>query len=87
MKIKDDFIMRKVAGSFVVVPVNDMTLNFNGIVNLNETGAFLFSLLQHEISENELVLKLLDEYDVSEDLAKADVDMFISKLKGADMLE
>ncbi len=38
MKIKEDFILRKVADSYVVVPVNDMTVDFNGIINLNETG-------------------------------------------------
>ena len=42
MKIKEDFVLRKVADSYVVVPVNKLTLDFNGIINLNETGAFLF---------------------------------------------
>ena len=46
MKIKNDFILRKVADSYVVVPVGELTLDFNGIINLNETGAFLFGLLQ-----------------------------------------
>lgn len=41
MKIKEDFVLRKVADSYVVVPVNKLTLDFNGIINLNETGAFL----------------------------------------------
>ena len=45
MKIKDNFILRKVADSYVVVPVGKLTLDFNGIINLNETGAFLFELL------------------------------------------
>ena len=47
MKIKEDFVLRKVADSYVVVPVNKMTLDFNGIINLNETGAFLFEKLQN----------------------------------------
>ena len=37
MKIKDDFVLRKVADSYVVVPVNSLTLDFNGVINLNET--------------------------------------------------
>ena len=36
MKIKKDFILRKVADSYVVVPVGKLTLDFNGIINLNE---------------------------------------------------
>ena len=42
MKIKDDFVLRKVADLYVVVTVNSLTLAFNGVINLTETGAFLF---------------------------------------------
>lgn len=87
MKIKDDFILRKVADSYVVVPVGNMTLNFNGIINLNETGAFLFGVLQKGAKEQELLEKMLDEYDVPVEKAKSDIDDFISKLKEADILE
>lgn len=87
MKIKDDFILRKVADSYVVVPVGSMTLNFNGIINLNETGAFLFGVLQKGAVEQELLQKMLDEYDVSVEKAKSDIDNFIRKLKEADILE
>ncbi len=87
MKIKDDFILRKVADSYVVVPVGSMTLDFNGIINLNDTGAFLFKVLQSGADKQELVDKLLEEYDVTFDTAKADTDSFIKKLKDADILE
>ena len=59
MKIKDDFILRKVADSYVVVPVNSMTFDFNGIINLNETGAFLFELLQKGADKTDLLKKCL----------------------------
>ncbi len=87
MKIKDDFILRKVADSYVVVPVNSMTLNFNGIINLNESGAFLFGLLQNGAEREDLISKMLDEYDVSEQQASDDIDTFIKKLKDVDILE
>ncbi len=87
MKIKDDFILRKVADTYVVVPVNSMTLDFNGIINLNETGAFLFELLQNGATKDELLIRLLEEYDVSEQKASSDIDIFIEKVKEADILE
>ena len=87
MKIKEDFILRKVADSYVVVPVGKMTLDFNGIISLNETGAFLFELLQNGAEEQELVEKLLDEYDVAPEKARADVAAFLTKVKDADVLE
>ena len=87
MKIKDDFALRKVADSYVVVPVNSLTLDFNGVINLNETGAFLFEQLQKGIEKEELVEKMLDEYDVTREKASADIDLFINKLKYADVFE
>ena len=87
MKIKDDFALRKVADSYVVVPVNSLTLDFNGVINLNETGAFLFEQLQKGIEKEELVEKMLDEYDVTREKASADIDLFINRLKDADVFE
>lgn len=87
MKIKEDFILREVAGSYVVVPVNSLTLDFNGIINLNETGAFLFEILQRGADKQELVDSLLREYDVDYERASKDVDAFIDKVKTEGILE
>ena len=87
MKIKKDFILRKVADSYVVVPVGKLTLDFNGIINLNETGAFLFGLLQKGAERDELVEKMLAEYDVERERAEKDIDKFIASVKEADVLE
>ena len=87
MKIKEDFVLRKVADSYVVVPVNKLTLDFNGIINLNETGAFLFEKLQNGCEKADLLKAMLDEYEVSEQKASADIDSFIKKLEEADVLE
>lgn len=87
MKIKEDFVLRKVADSYVVVPVNKMTLDFNGIINLNETGAFLFEKLQNDCEKVDLLKAMLDEYEVGEEKASADIDSFIKKLEEADVLE
>lgn len=87
MKIKEDFILRKVADAYVVVPVNGMTLDFSGIINLNETGAFLFELLQNGATKEELLEKMLEKYEVSQEKASGDIDIFVKKIKEADILE
>ena len=87
VKVKSDFILRKVADSYVVVPVGKMTLDFNGIINLNETGAFLFGLLQKGAERDDLVEQLLAEYDVPHDRAATDIDIFLQKVREANVLE
>ena len=81
MKIREGFIIREVAGSFVVVAVGSAAKEFSGIINLNETGAFLWKALEKGATKDELVAKLLAEYEVDETTARADVDAFVKKLQ------
>lgn len=86
MKIKDDFVLKKIAGSYVVVPVRTRAVDFSGIIKLTETGAFLWKLLEKGADREELISLLLSEYEVDEAAAAADVDRFVDKLREADLL-
>ena len=46
MRIKNGFFMREVAGKYVVVPVGAQTNEFKGMIQMNQTGAFLWKALQ-----------------------------------------
>lgn len=87
MKIDNGFILREVAGSFVVVAIGDKIKEFNGIINLNETGAFIWRQLEKEATEQELVEKLLEEYDIDKETAQRDVKEFIHKIQEAGLLK
>ena len=87
MKIKDGFILREVAGSYLVVAVGDAVKNFQGIINLNETGAFLWKNAEKELNKDKMVEALLSEYDVEKDVAEKDVEAFISKLKEMNLVK
>ncbi len=87
MKIKENFLLRKISDSYIVVPVGDAVVDFSGLINLNETGALLFETMQKGCDEEELVKILLQKYDVSEEIARADVRAFVKKAKEADILE
>lgn len=77
MKIKKDLILRSVAGENVVVPVGEMSKTFHGMVTLNDTGAFLWKFYTAEHSLEEGVAALLAEYNVTEEVARKDVEKFI----------
>lgn len=87
MKIKDGFILREIAGNFVIVAVGDRVKTFNKVVNLNETGAFIWKKLENGLNQEQIVKDMLNEYNVSEQLAKKDVENFISKIKEAGLTE
>ncbi len=87
MKIKDGFILREVAGSYLVVAVGNAVKEFGGIVNLNETGAFLWRLLEKSSTESEMVDALLNEYEVDRETAEKDVKAFVEKLTEAKLVK
>ncbi|HBX22962.1 MAG TPA: PqqD family protein [Desulfotomaculum sp.] len=87
MKIKQNFMLREIAGSWLVVPLGERVVDFNGIITLSETGAFLWEILEKGAGVNELVDQLLLEYDVDETTARADVVEFIAALEEGALLE
>lgn len=87
MKIRDGFVVRTVAGESVVIALKEVSKEFNGVIRLNETGRFLWDILVKGADEDALVKALLSEYDVGEDVARADVLSFVGKLKGANIIE
>lgn len=80
MKIKDGFILRKIAGEDIVVPIGNNIADFNGVIRLNESAAFLWRELQEELSKEDLISKLRNEYEIDEELASTDVQDFLDIL-------
>ena len=87
MKIKKDYVLRTVANEYIVVPVNNEAINFNGVLSLNATGKWLWEQLSEEISFEELVRKMVQTYDVLETTAKTDILAFLKKLQDRRIME
>lgn len=81
MKIKKGFVIRKVGDAHVVVPVGELSKTFHGMINLNETGAFLWNFFTTEHTVDEAVAALCAEYDVEEERARLDAEKFAEILK------
>lgn len=77
MKIKKGFVLRVVGGENVVVPVGEMSKVFHGMINLNDTGAFMWKFFTNEHTLEEGVEALCAAYDVERDRATADVQKFM----------
>ena len=87
MKIREGFLLRNVAGNNVVVPIGQATLDFNGMMSLNETVAFIFSKMLDGTTKEQLIEDLISEYEVERKIAQKDVDDFIKKVEGEGLLE
>lgn len=87
MKIKKGFTVRNIAGSDIVVPVGNAEKIFNGMITLNESGAFFWNALLKDTTVDEVVKKVTSEYDVDEERAKSDVEKFIEQLRENNLIE
>ena len=81
------FVLRKVAGENILVPVGNTALTFNGLVTLNESGAFSVETYGKKQDREELVQEVLQEYEVSEEQARLDIGQFLTYLAKAGVLE
>ena len=87
MKIREGFVMRKIAGSNIVIPVGAVCVDFNGMITMNDSATFLWEKLAGGADEEGLVAALLAEYEVDEETARRCVKEYIEKLEEAGCLE
>ena len=81
MKIEKEYILREIAGDYIIVPVRATALEFNGMITVNETGAFLWEKLREGTTKEELLHAMLEESAVSEKEAEADIQEFLQMLQ------
>jgi hypothetical protein len=82
MKLKEDFMLREVAGQWLLVPIGESVVNVNGIITLSESGVILWKELENGIpGEAGLADALMKEYEIDHETALESVREFLSDLK------
>lgn len=73
MKIKNGFVLREMCGENIVAGEGLEHINFNKLISLNSTAAFLWnSLIGKEFTEEEMAQLLVEEYGIDMELALKD---------------
>lgn len=85
MRLKKEFITYPLDDN--VIMVGSGNTSFKGMVKANPTAAFMIECLKDEISEEELVEKLLERYDADRKTIEKDVHSLIEKLRGIEALQ
>lgn len=87
MKIRPGYILREVLEMYVIIGVGDEAYTPNQIMSLNETGAFLWKILEKGAEREELVDAMIREYDVDAQTAVADTDTFLAQLREKKLID
>ena len=87
MKRKADFVLQKVGGEHLLVPLGAQVMDLNGLITLNETAASIWELLAEERGLDELVAAVEARFEVDAATARADVETFVSQIRQLGLLE
>ena len=80
--------MRDVAGNSFVVATGALSAEFHGMITLNETGKFIWKMLENGAGKEEIIDALCAEYEVDDkNIVIADVEAFIEKLEKDNIIE
>ena len=86
MQLIKDHILRKVGKNIVLVPFSSRETEFDGMIVLNQTGEFICRKLEQDISREELIRNLAEEYDENIETVEKDTDVFLAQLAECHML-
>lgn len=87
MKIKEGFILRKLPTANIILPSMSGPVEYQRVFSLNETGAFMWRLLERGATKQTLLEAVQQEYEVAREEALADIEAFLERLEDMDVLE
>jgi hypothetical protein len=80
-------VARNVEDEVVLVPIKSDVGDLDSIYTLNDVGAFIWELIDGKQTVGSILTKILDEFDVSEEQARADIEEFLANLEGIQAIE
>lgn len=87
MKAKSGFVMRTVIDEYIIMPTDANIDRFEGAVVLNEVSALVWKKLQENVTREELLEAVLNEFDVSRETAEKDLDTLLKRFTEYDLIE
>ena len=88
MKIRNGFKMRQMCGENILTPEGVGQVNFNKLISMNATAAFLWNALQDkDFTVQDMKELLLSEYEVDEPTAARDAQTLADQWSEAGLLE
>ena len=81
IKAKKGFLLRRLGDEYMVVAIGEASKNFNGMIRMNETGAFYWKELEQGVTEDDLVAKTMERFtDVTKETVRQDVQAFLEAI-------
>ena len=87
MRIKDHISLRKIADEYIMIAVSGDSLDYTQEVSLNDSADYIIeSVRERDFTLEDWVELLTDRYEVSQEQARADVELLSQMLKEAGII-
>lgn len=89
MKIVDNLVLTEIAGQYAIIPVGQSIIDNEKILKINQTGVFIIKCLEKDLSYNELLKLIIDEYQAEDkevNMIRVDLNIFLENLKKHNLL-
>ena len=89
MRLTDGYMLKEIAGNYVVIPVGQNIVDYKSMLHLNETGAFIWKLLESCTTYDSIIDALASEYEATPEersILQNDLDDFIHQMKSMKLL-
>lgn len=81
MGIKDNYILHEMNGEYVIIEISDGALEFSHVFYISSSAADMFRLMKDGLNKDDIITKMLEEYDTTKEELENDYDDFLASLK------
>lgn len=87
MRKLEEFIVREIADDYVMMPIGNTALKFNGLVMANAVSAFIWENIEKVNSVEEMTQLICEEFEIDYETAKSDCEKLINEMIKAKWIE
>ena len=87
IKSKEGLLVRKFGDKYIIVAIGDMADELHSLITLNETGLFLWNMIEKGTDHDSMLSAMLETYDVDKATAEADIKAFVEKAVEAGLVD
>ena len=86
MRTNENYVLREIDEESILIPIGEASEHLNGMIHLTPTAAFICKEVDNSNSLEEIIQKLMEKYEVTEEIAKRDVYGFLTELYKRNMV-
>lgn len=87
MILSPGFKLMNIADEHLLIPVGEKAVSFQGVITLTEAAYYLLQCMSEPKSKTDLVNHLVQEFEVDDEIAEADVNVFVTRLLDMGVIE